>query len=76
MRYTVGPELVEDPFHVDIIKEKLTRTLPLIMPDVVDELEYAVPHYISAESKGERLCHVIMHHIVPPTDSRSQNGFL
>ena len=64
MRYTVGPELVEDPFHVDIIKEKLTRTLPLIMPDVVDELEYAVPHYINAESKGERRCHVIMHHIV------------
>ncbi|PIL31339.1 cytochrome P450 [Ganoderma sinense ZZ0214-1] len=48
MRYTVGPELMEDPYHVDIIKEKLTRTLPLIMPDVVDELEHAVAHYIKS----------------------------
>lgn len=54
MRYTVGSELIEDPYHVDIIKEKLTRTLPLIMPDVVDELEHAVPHYIKAEGEGER----------------------
>ena len=54
MRYTVGPELVEDPYHVDIIKEKLTRTLPVIMPDVVEELELAVPHYINAKDDGEQ----------------------
>ncbi|KAM5535874.1 hypothetical protein V8D89_010492 [Ganoderma adspersum] len=51
MRYTVGPELIDDPYHVDIIREKLTRTLPLIMPDVVDELELAVPHYIKADDQ-------------------------
>ena len=54
MRYTVGPELIEDPYHVDIIKEKLTRTLPVIMPDVVDELELAVPYYIDAKDDGKR----------------------
>ena len=54
MRYTVGPELVEDPYNVDIIKEKLTRTLPVIMPDVVEELELAVPHYINAKDDGEQ----------------------
>ncbi len=61
MRYTVGPELVEDPYHVDIIKEKLTRTLPVIMPDIIDELELAVPHCINAQGEGEQYRSMITH---------------
>ena len=53
MRFTVGPIVIEDPYHVDIIKEKLTRTLPVIMPDVVNELELAVPHYLDAKDDGK-----------------------
>ncbi|PIL33520.1 cytochrome P450 [Ganoderma sinense ZZ0214-1] len=47
-RYTLGPEWLNDPYHVDIIKEKLMRTLPVVLPDVIDELTYAVPDYIPA----------------------------
>ncbi|TBU42576.1 cytochrome P450 [Dichomitus squalens] len=47
-RYTLGPEMTSDPYHVDIIKEKLMRTLPVVLPDVIDELTYAVPNYIPA----------------------------
>ena len=64
MRYTVGPELIEDSYHVDIIKGKLTRTLPVIMPDVVDELEHAVSHYIEAGEEGERHCYALVRLLV------------
>ncbi|KAI1791203.1 cytochrome P450 [Ganoderma leucocontextum] len=47
-RYTLGPETSHDPYHVDIIKEKLMRTLPMVLPDVIDELTYAVPDCIQA----------------------------
>ncbi|KAJ3011693.1 hypothetical protein NUW54_g2086 [Trametes sanguinea] len=50
IRYTFGPETDADPYHVDIIKEKLTRSVPAILPDVVDELTLAVPEHIPAKS--------------------------
>lgn len=54
-RYTLGPETTHDPYHVNIIKEKLMRTLPAVLPDVIDELTYAVPDYIPATGDGNRL---------------------
>ena len=53
MKYTVGHEALDDPYHIDIIKEKLTRTLPAILPDVIDELKLAVPAYIPTKDDGE-----------------------
>ncbi|KAI1787506.1 cytochrome P450 [Ganoderma leucocontextum] len=46
MKYIIGHEALDDQYHVGIIKEKLTRMLPAIVPDVVDELKLAVSHYI------------------------------
>ncbi|KAI1792290.1 cytochrome P450 [Ganoderma leucocontextum] len=51
MKYTVGHEAMSDPYHVGIIKEKLTRMLPLVLPDVTDELAVAVQEYIP--TKGD-----------------------
>ena len=53
MKYTVGHEALDDPYHIDIIKEKLTRTLPAILPDVIDELKLAVPAYIPTKDDGK-----------------------
>ncbi|OSD03318.1 cytochrome P450 [Trametes coccinea BRFM310] len=50
IRHTFGPETDEDPYHVDIIREKLTRSVPAILPDVIDELTLAVPEHIPAKS--------------------------
>ncbi|KAH9897770.1 cytochrome P450 [Cubamyces lactineus] len=50
IRYTFGPESNDDPYHVDVIKEKLTRSVPAILPDVIDELTLAVPQHIPAKS--------------------------
>ncbi|KAI1793082.1 cytochrome P450 [Ganoderma leucocontextum] len=72
MRYTVGDELFVDPYHVDIIREKLTRTLPTILPDVVDELEHAVPRYIPTEGEEWTTVNVMttMQNIVARASSR------
>ncbi|KAI0327080.1 cytochrome P450 [Cubamyces sp. BRFM 1775] len=43
--YALGPEL-RDHYHLDILRDKLTRGLAGVLPDLVDELSMAVPEYI------------------------------
>lgn len=50
IRYTLGADTEDDPYHVDIIKEKLTRSVPAILPEVIDELTLAVPQHIPAKT--------------------------
>lgn len=52
MKYTLGRASLDDPYHVDIIREKLMRTLPVVLPDVIDELTVAVPDYIPTHGAG------------------------
>ena len=52
-RYTVGAAWIDDPYHIHIIRERLMRTLPVVLPDVLDELKLAIPHYIPARSDGK-----------------------
>ncbi|KAJ8475002.1 hypothetical protein ONZ51_g6824 [Trametes cubensis] len=47
-KYTVGHEAHRDPYHVNIVREKLTRNLPAILPDMMDELTAAVQEHIPA----------------------------
>ena len=51
--YTIGRAWLDDPYHVDIIREKLMRALPVVLPDVLDELTLAVPDYIPTVGDGE-----------------------
>ncbi|TBU36871.1 cytochrome P450 [Dichomitus squalens] len=46
MRYIFGKEPYEDPYHIYLTRDKLTRTLPAILPDVVDELGETLPEYV------------------------------
>lgn len=52
IRHIVDRHAVENPYHVEIIREKLTRTLPAVLPHVVDELRLAVPEHIPAVFGG------------------------
>ena len=54
MDYTLGRTVFIDAYHIDVIKEKLMRTLPAVVPDVVDELFVAIPDCIPATGDGER----------------------
>ncbi|KAI0640040.1 cytochrome P450 [Trametes polyzona] len=46
--HILEPSIMGNPYHIDLIRERLTRTLPVVMPDVVDEVMSAVPQQIPA----------------------------
>ncbi|KAH9895714.1 cytochrome P450 [Cubamyces lactineus] len=48
-KFTIGQETHLDPYHVDIIRDKLTRSLAAVLPEVMDELTVAVHEYIPAK---------------------------
>ncbi|RPD64678.1 cytochrome P450 [Lentinus tigrinus ALCF2SS1-7] len=76
-KYTLGEDAFADPYHVDIIKEKLTRTLPAVLPEVVDELRLAVQEYIPAKDEGEWVKVTVMptmQHIVARASNRAFVG--
>ncbi|OJT14393.1 Ent-kaurene oxidase [Trametes pubescens] len=50
LRHIIDRDAVENPYHVDMIREKLTRSLPVVLPHVIDELQLAVPEHIPAVS--------------------------
>ena len=54
-RYTVGGSWIDDPYHIPIIRDKLIRSLAVVLPDVLDELALAVPTHIPAKGDGECL---------------------
>ena len=57
MRFTIGRDTINDPYHIGIIKDKLMRSLAVVLPDVIDELSVAVPEYICPpKDDGAFLC--------------------
>ncbi|KAF9528911.1 cytochrome P450 [Crepidotus variabilis] len=46
LAYTLGHHINENPYHVPIIRTQLTRSLPLLVPEIHDELVQAFKHYI------------------------------
>ena len=57
-KHTTGRGAAEDPYHIEIIREKLMRTLPVVLPDVLDELTLAVPAFIPTSETGRRTFHI------------------
>ena len=46
--------MLDDPYHVDIVRDKLTRQIPAVLPDVVDELSIVLPDTIpSGDADGQ-----------------------
>ncbi|KAI0713160.1 cytochrome P450 [Cerioporus squamosus] len=77
LKYTIGPEPLTDAYHIDIIKEKLTRTLPTVLPNVIDELELAVQEYIPTKDDGKWVTITVMpviQHIVARASNRAFVG--
>ena len=43
---------MDDPYHLDVIKDQLVRTPAAALPDVFDELNSAIPQYIPTKDDG------------------------
>ncbi|EMD40104.1 hypothetical protein CERSUDRAFT_45258, partial [Gelatoporia subvermispora B] len=50
-KWTLGRETTEDPYHIEVIKEKLTRNLATVLPQVMDEIQHAFDDQIP--TKGD-----------------------
>ena len=48
----LGTELHQDNIVIDVIKEKLTRALPAVLPDVIDELTAVIPEFVRTKDDG------------------------
>ncbi|TBU42680.1 cytochrome P450 [Dichomitus squalens] len=48
LRHTLGPG-IDDQFHVAVVRDKLTRNLAAVFPDVLDEVQAAFREYVPAE---------------------------
>ncbi|KAH9849240.1 cytochrome P450 [Lenzites betulinus] len=72
LKHIMDPDVMGNPFHIDTIREKLTRVLPTIMPSVVEELEQAIPHNIPGASEGWVEINVLgaLQHIVARASAR------
>lgn len=57
----MGRSSIDDPYHVDIVKDKLMRSLTAVLPDVIDELCVAVPDHIPAKGDGTSISHDSFH---------------
>ena len=49
-------------YHVHVLKEKLTRSLPTILPEVIDEVAGAVNEHIATKENGIHLPHICLRH--------------
>ena len=52
MKYTIGMGTEDLPANTEIIRDKLTRLLPALLLDVLDEFKVAVWDYIPAQGDG------------------------
>ncbi len=56
MKYTIGPHLDDDPYHIDIIRNQFKRALPDLMPEVYEELVDSFEEYIPVTEGNDEFC--------------------
>ena len=54
--YTIGANVGKNPYHVPLVRSQLTQALPLLVPEVYDEVVIACNEFIPI-TKGNRLIH-------------------
>ncbi|TBU30176.1 cytochrome P450 [Dichomitus squalens] len=52
LKHTIGATAQSDRFHVNAIRDQLTRSLNVVMPAVAEELALAIPEYIPCTGDG------------------------
>ena len=54
--YTLGPTVPENPYHIPLIRSQLTQAIPLVAPEIYDEVVMACNEFIPI-TKGNRQNH-------------------
>lgn len=53
MKYTMGQELVDDPWHIELVRNHLTKRLDSVFPVVRDEVVAAFDEYVGSADGGK-----------------------
>jgi hypothetical protein len=57
LEYTFHPDMTKDLYHIPVVRGQLTRSIPNMMEDIVDELDTAINDEIGIlEGILERTC--------------------
>ena len=64
-KYIFEPSVLTDEYHVEVLQEKLTRKLPALLPDVMDEVRAAVDDHIVTREDGRTInCPLAVHPLI------------
>nr|VWO96215.1 Repressed by TUP1 protein 4 [Ganoderma boninense] len=61
-KYIFDPAVLSDEYHVKLLQEKLTRRLPAVLPDIVDEVTAAVKVHIVTREDGRPMKYQLTTH--------------
>jgi len=52
-KYTMGPELLQNLYHVEVIRSHLTRSLGSLYPEIRDEVSVAFDEVLDLRGGGK-----------------------
>ncbi|CAL1702631.1 unnamed protein product [Somion occarium] len=74
-KYSMGKNIMDDPFHVDVIRGQLTRNLAMVFPAMCDEIETVFAEAIPATKEWTPVhCFPLLHAIVARISNRAFIG--
>jgi hypothetical protein len=56
LRYTTGPEVVDNPYHVAVVRSQLTRNLQVLYADIRDEIVTSFDDVLDLRGDGGDCC--------------------
>ena len=59
----MGPETLQNPYHVPIVSSQLTRNIEALYPEIKDEITAAFHDVLDLTGNGEHLSLVHIHYL-------------
>ena len=58
--YTLGPEVLQNPYHISLIRSRLTRNLDTLYPEIRDEITIAFDDVLDLRGNGEHFVLILV----------------
>lgn len=58
--YTLGREVLQNPYHVSILRSQLTRSLGVLYPEIRDEIITTFDDVLDLKGNGEHLVPILV----------------
>ena len=58
--HTFGPEILQNPYHISVMRSQLTRNLSVLYPEIKDEITTAFDDVLDLKGNGEYLVPIVV----------------